>query len=475
MMNDASHEKGNRMTAPRVELAALSLPDFGVPTVEPTIPAATYEARIIAARQRAFDAGYTALIVYGDREHLANIAYLTGYDPRFEEALCILAPDRRPTMLVGNEGMAYVKLSPVAMDHVLYQSFSLPGQPRGESAPLVDILRDAGIRAGARVGIAGWKYFDNRETDRPAQWIEAPAYIVDTLRNAGCIVENATALFMDAETGLRTQNDVDQLAAFEFAATYSSQGIHDLLFHVQPGMTEYTAARFMGLNGFPQACHPMLSGGERAAVGLPSPSSRVLREGDPVTAAIGLWGALTARAGFLVRDASGLPENIRDYVEKLVAPYFQAVVAWYETVGIGVTGGELFAAVDAHIGDPFFGVGLNPGHLIHLDEWVNSPIWRDSPQRLRSGMALQVDIIPATGTAYHTTNIEDGIALADDALRATFAARYPEAWGRIRARRAFMQETLGIRLKPEVLPFSNIPAYLPPFWLAPDRAMRVAG
>jgi len=84
-----------------------------------------------------------------------------------------------------------------------------------------------------------------------------------------------------------------------------------------------------------------------------------------------------------------------------------------------------------------------------------------------------LDVIPATHSPYHTTNIEDGIALADDSLRATFAAKYPEAWGRIERRRAFMQDTLGIRLKPEVLPFANIPAYLPPFWLSPHRAMRV--
>jgi hypothetical protein len=92
---------------------------------------------------------------------------------------------------------------------------------------------------------------------------------------------------------------------------------------------------------------------------------------------------------------------------------------------------------------------------------------------MRSGMALQVDVIPATGTAYYTTNIEDGIALADEALRREFAARYPEAWGRIQARRAFMHNALGIRLKPEVLPFSNIPAYLPPFVLSPAHAMRM--
>ena len=37
-----------------------------------------------------------------------------------------------------------------------------------------------------------------------------------------------------------------------------------------------------------------------------------------------------------------------------------------------------------------------------------------------------------------------------------------------------MTDVLGIRLKPEVLPFSNIPAFLPPFWLSRNTAMAVA-
>lgn len=39
------------MTAAR--LAEISLPDFGVPTLQPVVPAATYAARLSAARQRA--------------------------------------------------------------------------------------------------------------------------------------------------------------------------------------------------------------------------------------------------------------------------------------------------------------------------------------------------------------------------------------------------------------------------------------
>ena len=156
-------------------------------------------------------------------------------------------------------------------------------------------------------------------------------------------------------------------------------------------------------------------------------------------------------------------------------PYFAAIAEWYAALHVGQTGGALFDIIDRHLGDPFFGLFLNPGHQIHLDEWVNSPISRGSATELRSGMAFQVDVIPATGTPYFTTNIEDGIALADAALREAFAAGFPEAWSRIQARRRFMTDALGIELHPDVLPFSNIPAYLPPFVLRPDRAMTVAG
>ncbi|MGZ3610822.1 MAG: aminopeptidase P family N-terminal domain-containing protein, partial [Ktedonobacteraceae bacterium] len=62
------------MSKTRVELAEMVLPEFGLPGIEPIIPAATYEARISVARQRASDAGYDVLIVYADREHFANLA-----------------------------------------------------------------------------------------------------------------------------------------------------------------------------------------------------------------------------------------------------------------------------------------------------------------------------------------------------------------------------------------------------------------
>ena len=452
-------------------LAELELPDFGMPAAMPDIPADTYASRLDRLRERMDARGYERLVVYADREHSANLSYLTGFDPRFEEALLIVGADAEPAVLVGNECWGMAGATPVPLRRHRFQDFSLPSQPRDRSRPLREILGDEGVRGGARIGVAGWKTYA-----RPEQ-TDLPAYIVDELRAlvgpAGA-VENATDLLIDPADGLRIINEVDQLAAFEWASCQTSQGVRRLLGGLRPGMTEREAVALLGWNGWPLSCHLMLTAGERARLGLLSPGDRPIERGDPFTTAFGIWGALTCRAGFVVEEAAELPEPIRDYVDRLVAPYFAAIAEWYGAMHIGQTGGALFDIIDRHLGDPFFGIFLNPGHQLHLDEWVNSPIFAGSTVELRSGMAFQVDVIPATGTPYFTTNIEDGIALADATLRAELADRYPGAWERILRRRAFMTDQLGIDLHPDVLPFSNLPAVLPPFLLRPDFAMSLA-
>lgn len=456
-----------------ISLRAVSLPDFGMPAVEPTPTPEVYAQRQANLKTAMRQKGLDALVVYADREHNANLTWLCGYDPRFEEAAVIFGLNDAPALLVGNEGWGYAELCPSPVRRILYQSFSLMGQDRSKSLPLQDILAQEGIQKGQNIGIAGWKYFTDQEFQDPDRISEAPSYLVDTLRQiAGhAQVHNANDLFMHPATGLRIFNEAEQLAAFEFAACHTSTGLKNVLWGMKPGMTEYQAAALMADCGIPHAAHTMLSNGPRAAYGLPSPSMNTLKVGERFTMCMSLWGALNARAGWLVHDETELPENVRDYVDKLAIPYFRAIAKWYEHIGIGTTGGELYDIIHAEIGDPFFGVHLNPGHYIHLDEWLHSPVWKGSAIQLQSGMALQVDVIPATGSDYHTINIEDGIALADEALRAEIAQKFPDMWARVQARRDFMEQVIGIRLKPEVLPFSNIPAYLPPYLLSPERVL----
>ena len=82
-------------------------------------------------------------------------------------------------------------------------------------------------------------------------------------------------------------------------------------------------------------------------------------------------------------DAAELPEGIGNYSDKLVAPYFAAIAEWYAALHVGQVGGALQAIIDRHLGDPFFGIFLNPGHQISLDDWVNSPVWSGSTVELR--------------------------------------------------------------------------------------------
>ena len=456
----------------RAHLTEVELPDFGMPGSMPVLPDSIYQDRMERLRKGAAERGYDRVVVYADREHSANLSYLTGFDPRFEEALLVVGDDDDPAILVGNECWGMAGAAPLAMRRHLYQDFSLPSQPRDRSLPLGEILGQEGIGTGSRVGVVGWKVFEDKGV------LELPAFIVDELRrltgSAGA-VENAADILIGAADGLRVINEVEQLAYYEWAASHTSSGVRRVLEGLRPGLTEQEAVRLLEWNGTPLSCHLMLTAGPRASLGLLSPGDRPIERGDRFTVAFGIWGALNCRAGFVAEGPDDLPEEIHDYVDRLVAPYFQAVAEWYGALHVGQRGGVLQEIVDRHLGDPFFGIFLNPGHQIHLDEWVNSPVGRDSEIELASGMALQVDIIPATGTDYFTTNIEDGIALADASLRASLADRYPDMWERISARRAFMRDHLGIDLHPDVLPFSNIPAYLPPFLLRPDRVMTMAG
>jgi Xaa-Pro aminopeptidase len=452
----------------KATLTRVELPEFGMPEAVPELPPALYPARLARLRERAEKSGYDRLVIYADREHSANMAYLTGFDPRFEEAILIVGPTGDPALLVGNECYAMAGVAPLPLRRHLFQDLSLPSQPRDRSRPLAEILREEGITRGTCIGVVGWKTYATVEMS------DAPAFLVDALRRitgTSGTVENATGLLIDAADGLRVTSEVEQLAYFEWAACQTSQGVRNLVFGLRPGLTELEAVRLLDWNGTPLSCHLMLTAGPRARFGLLSPSGRKIARGDPFTTAFGIWGALNCRAGFIAAGADDLPNAIGDYVQRLVAPYFEAIGEWYRALRVGASGGALHDIIRRSLGDPFFGISLNPGHQLHLDEWVNSPVGPGSKVELRSGMALQVDIIPATGTEYFTTNIEDGIAIADGPLRRALAAEYPAAWQRIEERRRFMANVLGIDLHPDVLPFSNIPAWLPPFLLQPQTAM----
>jgi len=457
-----------------IERREIELPDFGAPEQMPTLPAAEYEARLAAAVERMAEAGLDVLAVYGDREHAANLAFLTGFDPRFEEALLLLDRRGNRLLLVGNECRGYVGEDGPELSVELFQEFSLMGQPRGDSRPLRTIFTDFGITAGAKVGTAGWKYYGEGLIEGGPAAIEIPCYVVDLLRDmtgGQGRVRNAGEIFMHPGRGLRIVNSAAQIARFEFAAVTVSRGVRAAIEHLTEGISERELARHLYDAGLPHSCHAMVSVGEKVRRGLSSASDRLAYLGDPFTVAFGLWGALTCRAGAVAAGPEDLPEESAGFFEELCANYFQVVARWYETVRVAATGGQVFDAVNAARDRALFDFAVNPGHCIHLDEWVHSPFFAGSGIPLASGMALQMDIIPVSKGPFWYVNAEDGIALADGNLRGEIARDYPDCWGRIAARQAFMREMLGIGIDDSVLPLSNAPAVLSPYALRPEQVL----
>ena len=146
----------------RARLAEIALPDFGMP--DDGAAAAGVDLRRAGSsgfEPRMEARGYDHLVVWGDREHSANLAYLTGFDPRFEEAVLIVGDDGRSGDPRRQRVLRPGGRRRCRCGRVRFQDLSLPGQPRDDSRPLAEILARRGHRAGQPGG--GRRLEDVRE------------------------------------------------------------------------------------------------------------------------------------------------------------------------------------------------------------------------------------------------------------------------------------------------------------------------
>jgi len=447
-------------------LIETDVPQFPTPAVYPKADAAEFEDRLVRTRSAMARAGLTHLVVYGDREHSANLAWLTGFDPRFEEALLILRLGSTPLVVVGTECESYLPISPLFRAGRLrserFEPFSLLGISRDNSRALEDILRDEAVEAESRVGCVGWKYYSAGEH------LDIPSFLADTVRGIARHVVNATAIFQHPGTGLRTFCSATEIAAFEYTNIVASNGMRSLIAAIAPGMTDYALAEHMGFNGLPHSCHWTVKTGPKR-ISLASASGNVVERGQPLSANIGLAGANCCRCAWVAvgEGEGGAPAG---YVEQFVEPYVAAMGEWFARFRLGAIGGETDSRMRELLPADVFHVKLNPGHLIHLDEWVSTPFYPRSEIELHSGMAIQSDVIPSH-PVFVSTRMEDTFVLADADLRGELERLYPDCLARCIARRDFMRSVLGFQVADEVLPLSNLPGVIQPYLLAPEKVV----
>jgi hypothetical protein len=453
-------------------LRAIEPPAISLPDSYPTLPTSVHHERLARVVERMTSEDLDVLVIYADREHSGNQEFLCGVAPRFEESLLLLSRSGTRILLLGNENQAYAPDPDLQIEVRLFQDFSPLGQRRDDSVPLEAHLGDAGVGPGVRVGCAGWKYLTADLVGDASRAIEIPAFIVDELRRLTGgheFVTNAGRIFLDNATGLRVAaNDVHQIAQFEYAAAVTSTSVWGALRGITVGVRERDLEAHLLSRGLPLSCHNMVSFGDKVRRSLSSPSDKVATLGDPYVIAQGLVGSLTCRAGAVIGGVEDLPPELREFYPQFAGNYFDVIASWYEAVRVGVSAGDVFSAVDSVRDRSLFTFFLTPGHYLSIEEWANSPFHDGDRTELKSGAALQTDIIPVSVGPYCYANIEDGIVLADSALRKELADQYPNVLDRVMARREFMAERIGINLDESVLPLSNTPGLFAPYALNPQ-------
>ncbi|MBC8532097.1 M24 family metallopeptidase [Gehongia tenuis] len=413
------------------------------------------------------------LVIYDDVEHANNFMYLTGFFTRFEEALLILNQDGTAVLALGNENLNKCGKSRLEADPVHVSLFSLPNQPNRKDCTLKQLLAEAGIGADKRIGIVGWKLFTS-VVEENKRMFDVPAYIVETIREiaGNAQLVNATALFI-GEDGARVTNNANEIAHYEYGAALASDCMLDAMDKLEAGVSELELGDALVRSGQHTSVVTIAASGPRFVKANMFPTDNRVKVGDPISLTVGYAGGSSSRSGYAVHTQEELPAGCEEYLDRVAKPYFGAYATWLENIRIGMKGDALFQKIEEVLPRSEYHWGLCPGHLVAEEEWLCSPVYEGSSEVLRSGMIFQIDIIPSV-PGYGGVCAESTVVLADEALKKELREQYPELYGRMQARAAYLRQELHINLSEDVLPMCSTVGYLRPYLLNKGWALAVA-
>lgn len=428
----------------------------------------TIQYRYENLRKKMQEKNLDVLVIYGDLEHGSNFEYLTGFLPRFEEALLVIQRNGRDCLVLGNENLNKADKARITAKAIHCPYFSLPNQPMEPGKSFLEIMRETEITAGQRVGIAGWKLFTSKK-ERNEELFDIPGYIVETVKKLSDEVINATDLFIGAE-GIRRTNNVNEIEHYEFGAALASDCMLRAMEKLEVGITEMELGDVLNQFGQKNSVITIAASGPRFQKANLYPTDNMVKLGDTISLTVGYKGGLSSRAGYAVETEEQLPDGKRDYLEKVVKPYFYGMAVWLKEIHCGMTGGELYQLMEKVLPKEVYHWSLCPGHLTADEEWMASPIYDGSKEYITSGMLFQTDIIPSV-PGYGGTGAESTVLLADRELREEIREKSPKMWERIQKRKKYIEMELQVHLNEDVLPMCATVAYLRPFLLDKTRAM----
>jgi len=418
--------------------------------------------------------GIDVAVIYADREHGSNFEYFTGFIPRFEEALLVVHQNGKAFLLLGNENTKMVQYARLDTELIHVPFFSLPNQPMEDDAPFKDYLVRAKILEDSKVAVIGWKNFTSTIEENHT-FFDLPYFIVEGLKQ---VVKdekqlvNGAYLLIGSENGIRTINNANEIAHYEYGATLAGIGILKTINSLELGKTELDLAGNLAQFGQPNSITTICAVGTRFTNATLYPRDKSVELGATFSTSVGYKGGLSSRAAYVANTKADLPEAVRDYEDKVAKPYYHAFCTWLENIHIGMKAEKLYDEIEAVLPKEDYHWELNPGHFVADEEWMSSPFYKGSKVEIKSGQLFQIDIIPKV-EGYGGVSCEDGVAIADSELCHKLESDYPEVWARICRRKAYMKNELSIKLPEEVLPLNDLVAYYRPYLLNHDYAFSI--
>ncbi|MEG1462155.1 MAG: aminopeptidase P family N-terminal domain-containing protein, partial [Anaerorhabdus sp.] len=313
------------------------------------------------------------LVVYADLEHGSNFEYLTGFLPRFEEALLVVHQSGKSFMLMGNENLNKVSKARLNAEAIHVPHFSLPNQPMGKNKSIKELLSHAGIMKDSKVGIAGWKKFTS-VSENNEQLYDVPYFIIKAIIDLvgdEKKISNAINIFI-GDGGVRCKNNVNEIEHYEFGASLASDCMLKTMNKIDLGISELVLGDTLNAFGQRNSVVTIAASGPRFLNANIYPTDKCIAEGETISMTVGYKGGLSSRAGYIVNDEQSLPDNCKDYLDVLVKPYYNAIAVWLENIHCGMAGKDLYQLIEDVLPKSKYNWTLCPGHLGADEEWLSS-------------------------------------------------------------------------------------------------------
>jgi Xaa-Pro aminopeptidase len=458
------------MNKDTLQLTKVKSPEFDCSLVPVQITDSTIDERkrkvLTLMQQQSID----SLVIYADLEHGSNFEYLVGFLPRFEEALLILHKNGEAYLILGNENIKKAKYSRIDVNAIHAPQFSLPNQPMIGEKSMKEIYQEAKLNVDSNIGVVGWKLFTSQCQDT-TKLFDVPHYLIEDLYKISKYIMNCTDIFISGDYGVRTINNANEIAHYEFGASLASDSVLNAMNKLEIGISEIELGAALNNAGQKNTVVTIAATGERFYKGNLYPTDKKVKLQDTIALTVAYKGGLSSRAGYAVYETSELPIHQQDYLDVVVKPYFNAITVWLENIHCGMLGGELYTMIDQVLPKEKYHWSLCPGHLTSDEEWMSSPIYENSKQSIKSGMLFQTDIIPAV-PGYGSTSAESTVVIANQVLRENIRQEYPLLWERMMKRKEYLKNELHISLHEDVLPMASTLAYLRPYLLNKKYAMK---